>query len=191
MNFFSFHTDRFSSLNKWMNLCICSPSRQFCLLYPAKEQHCSFSDIIDYVLWIIKNKQTKTAKMEQIQQFQTITSDFGKVNSILCHVWWFCDGLYTSHSDPFPDASRCSRNHEQHNISHSFSAARSLAERDSKYNVWLNRKKDLRKGIHQIRNSLIHNQITFPKMRLLKVQSNPDYFSYESAATVKLNCSKM
>lgn len=189
MNFVHFHTDIFSSLNTWTNLCICSPSRQFCLLYPAKEQHCLFSDIIDYVLWIIKNKQTKTktATSEQIQQLsQTITSDLGKVNSILSHVWWFCDGLYTSHSDPFPDASRCSRNHEQHNISHSFSAARSLAERDSKYNVWLNRKKELRKRIHQIRNILLNNQITFPKMRLLKVQSNPEYFSYESAATVKL-----
>jgi len=90
---------------------------------------------------LLKTKKLKT-KMEQIQQLsQTITSDLGKVNSILCHVWYFFYDLYTSHSDPFPDASRCSRNHEQHNISHSFSAARSQAERDSKYNAWLNRKK--------------------------------------------------
>lgn len=40
----------FSSLNTRTNLCICSPSRHFCLLYPAKEQHISFSDIIDNVL---------------------------------------------------------------------------------------------------------------------------------------------
>lgn len=37
-----------------MNLCICSPNRQFCLLYPAKEQQCSFFQISLTVLWIIK-----------------------------------------------------------------------------------------------------------------------------------------